>query len=227
MMKPLMMALAVSISLTGAALAADEMPMEAPASTTTEMTPAATPHADMMKNDMAEKKADMKAEKADKKMMMQADKKDGGCTRMNTSDAKAGKLDIVDTAMMNGQFNTLAKALEAAGLTETLKGKGPFTVFAPTDAAFAALPKGTLEDLLKPENREKLQQVLTYHVVPGKVMAKQVLTLKEAKTVEGESLKVMQDNGGVMVNNANVVKTDIKTKNGVIHVIDRVLIPGS
>lgn len=227
MMKPLMMALAVSISLTGAALAADEMPMEAPASTTTEMTPAATPHADMMKNDMADKKSAMKAEKADKKLMMKADKKDGGCTRMNTSDAKAGKLDIVDTAMMDGQFTTLGKALEAAGLTETLKGKGPFTMFAPTDAAFAALPKGTLEDLLKPENREKLQQVLTYHVVPGKVMAKQVLTLKEAKTVEGDSLKVMQDNGGVMVNNANVVKTDIKTKNGVIHIIDRVLIPGS
>ena len=222
MMKPLMMALALSMSLTGAALAAEEMPMEPPASTTSsQMAPTtSSSQSDMMKNDMSDKMTD-------KKSGMMADKKDGGCSRMKTSDAKAGKLDIVDTAMMNGQFNTLGKALEAAGLTETLKGKGPFTVFAPTDAAFAALPKGTLEDLLKPENREKLQQVLTYHVVPGKVMAKQVLTLKEAKTVEGESLKVMQDNGGVMVNNANVVKTDIKTKNGVIHVIDRVLIPGS
>jgi uncharacterized surface protein with fasciclin (FAS1) repeats len=217
MFKPFALALAVSITLSGAAMAAEMAPMA------TDMTPAAPVETDMSsKSEMAKPEMTEMSRMQDKSMM-KADKKDGGCTRMM---GNLGKMDLVDTAMNNGQFTILTKALEAAGLTETLKGKGPFTIFAPTDAAFQALPKGTLDELLKPENREKLQQVLTYHVVPGKVMAKQVLTLKEAKTVEGDALKVMKDNGGVMVNNANVVKTDIKSTNGVIHVIDRVLMPG-
>ena len=141
------------------------------------------------------------------------------------STAQAQNRDVVDTAVSAGRFKTLAAALQAAGLVETLKGKGPFTVFAPTDEAFAKLPKGTVEDLLKPENKAKLTAVLTYHVVPGKVMAADVLKVKEAKTVQGGSLKVNASGGKVMVDNANVVKTDIAASNGVIHVIDTVVLP--
>jgi len=137
----------------------------------------------------------------------------------------ASKKDIVDTAVAAGSFNTLAKALTAAGLVDTLKGPGPFTVFAPTDAAFAKLPAGTLDDLLKPENKEKLVAILTYHVVPGKVDAKQVAKMSDAKTVNGKELKIMSQGGKVMVDNADVVKTDIECSNGVIHVIDAVLLP--
>jgi len=139
--------------------------------------------------------------------------------------SRASNQDIVDTAVASGQFKTLAAALKAAGLVDTLKGSGPFTVFAPTDAAFAKLPAGTLESLLKPENKAKLVAILTYHVVPGDVTAADVVKLSEAKTVNGAMLKVSTQNGRVMVNNADVVKTDIEASNGVIHVIDAVLLP--
>jgi len=140
--------------------------------------------------------------------------------------AKSGdKKDIVDTAIAAGSFNTLAKALTAAGLVETLKGKGPFTVFAPTDDAFAKLPAGTLEDLLKPENKEKLKSILTYHVVSGKLKAAAVIKLKTIKTVNGQDLKITVKDGTVMVDNAKVTKTNIMCSNGVIHVIDAVLMP--
>ena len=122
-------------------------------------------------------------------------------------------------------FTTLVAAVKAAGLVDTLKGPGPFTVFAPTDEAFAKLPAGTLESLLKPENKAKLQKILTYHVVAGKVMAVDVMKLSSAKTVEGENVAINVKNGGVMVNNAHVTKTDIIASNGVIHVIDTVLLP--
>lgn len=137
------------------------------------------------------------------------------------------KADIVTTAVSAGQFKTLAAALTAAGLVDTLKGKGPFTVFAPTDEAFAKLPAGTVDDLLKPENKAKLTSILTYHVVPGKVMAADVVKLKEAKTVEGSAVKISATGGKVKVDNANVVKTDIGASNGVIHVIDTVIMPKS
>jgi uncharacterized surface protein with fasciclin (FAS1) repeats len=137
----------------------------------------------------------------------------------------AAKQDIVDTAVSAGSFNTLAAALKAAGLAETLKGKGPFTVFAPTDDAFKKLPAGTVEDLLKPENKQKLIAVLTYHVVPGKVKATDVVKLNSAKTVNGKEVKISTANGSVKVDNANVVKTDIMASNGVIHVIDTVILP--
>ncbi|HEY0982506.1 MULTISPECIES: fasciclin domain-containing protein [unclassified Schlesneria] len=133
--------------------------------------------------------------------------------------------DIVDTAVAAGSFKTLAAALTAADLVDTLKGKGPFTVFAPTDEAFAKLPKETLESLLKPENKKKLASILTYHVVPGKVLAKDVVKLSNAKTAQGSSVKIVVKDGKVMVDGANVVKTDIETSNGVIHVIDTVIIP--
>ena len=139
--------------------------------------------------------------------------------------ARAQEKDIVDTAVAAGSFKTLAAALQAAGLVETLKGKGPFTVFAPTDEAFAKLPAGTVENLLKPENKEKLKAVLTYHVVAGKVTAAQVTNLKVAKTVQGGEAKISVKGGKVMVDNANVVKTDIMASNGVIHVIDTVIMP--
>ena len=141
--------------------------------------------------------------------------------------AKAAKeaKDIVDTAAAAGDFKTLTTALKDADLIETLKGKGPFTVFAPTDEAFAKLPKGTLEDLLKPENKKKLAGVLTHHVVKGMIMAADVAKLKEAKTVQGSELKISVKEGKVQVNEANVTKTDIHCKNGVIHVIDAVLLP--
>src|SRR5271157_5496216 len=131
--------------------------------------------------------------------------------------------DIVDTAVSAGSFKTLAAALQAAGLVDTLKGKGPFTVFAPTDEAFAKLPPGAVEDLLKPENKEKLRAILLYHVVPGKVTAKQVVKLTSAKTAEGQPLTIKVEDGKVMVDNATVVKADVEASNGVIHVIDTVL----
>ena len=133
--------------------------------------------------------------------------------------------DIVETAASAGSFKTLAKALEAADLVTTLKGAGPFTVFAPTDEAFAKLPAGTLESLLKPENKAKLRRILTYHVVSGKVMASDVVKLRSAKAVSGDTVKIATDNGGVTVDQANVVKTDIGASNGVIHVIDAVILP--
>ena len=132
--------------------------------------------------------------------------------------------DIVAVASGNGSFNTLVAAVKAAGLVETLQGPGPFTVFAPTDEAFAKLPKGTVEDLLKPENKEKLIAILTYHVVAGKVMAADVKTMK-AKTVNGKELDVKVTDGVVTVDNAKVVKTDVAASNGVIHVIDSVVLP--
>jgi uncharacterized surface protein with fasciclin (FAS1) repeats len=133
--------------------------------------------------------------------------------------------DVVDTAVKAGQFKTLAAALNAAGLVSTLKGPGPFTVFAPTDAAFAKLPKGTVEDLLKPENKAKLTAILTYHVVPGKVMAADVAKLSSAKTVQGGTLAVQAKGGAVTVDGATVTSADIAASNGVIHVIDTVLMP--
>ena len=135
----------------------------------------------------------------------------------------AGK-DIVALASGNGQFKTLTKALGAAGLVTTLQGKGPFTVFAPTDAAFAALPKGTVENLLKPANKAKLTKILTYHVVPGSVLSTS-LKSGDVKSVEGSSLKVAVSPGKVTVGGANVVKADMKASNGVIHEIDKVLMP--
>ena len=135
------------------------------------------------------------------------------------------KMDIVDTAVKAGSFNTLVAAIQAAGLAETLKGEGPFTVFAPTDDAFAKLPAGTLDDLLKPENKDKLAAILTYHVVSGKVMAKDVMTMKEAKTVNGQSVMVSMEADTVMIDNAKVVNADIECTNGVIHVIDTVILP--
>jgi uncharacterized surface protein with fasciclin (FAS1) repeats len=133
--------------------------------------------------------------------------------------------DIVDTAVSAGSFTTLAKALQAADLVGTLKGPGPFTVFAPTDEAFAKLPAGTLESLLKPENKAKLQRILTYHVVPGKVTAADVVKLSSAKAVSGDTLTIAVRNGGVTIDQARVVRTDVAAANGVIHVIDAVILP--
>jgi uncharacterized surface protein with fasciclin (FAS1) repeats len=139
--------------------------------------------------------------------------------------ARAAEQDIVDTAVASGQFKTLAAALGGAGLVATLKGAGPFTVFAPTDAAFAKLPAGTVENLLKPENKDKLTAILTYHVVPGRVMAADVSKVQEAKTVNGKMLTVSAKGSGVMINDAKVTATDITATNGVIHVIDSVILP--
>ena len=132
---------------------------------------------------------------------------------------------IVETAVTAGTFNTLVAAAKAAGLAETLSTGGPFTVFAPTDEAFAKLPKGTVEDLLKPENKDKLASILKYHVVSGRVYADQVVKLTEANTLLGKTVAVKLDHAKVMIGNANVVKTDIETTNGVVHVIDTVLLP--
>jgi uncharacterized surface protein with fasciclin (FAS1) repeats len=141
------------------------------------------------------------------------------------SAAYAGAKDIVDTAAGAGKFETLVTAVKAAGLVETLKGTGPFTVFAPTDEAFAKLPKGTVEDLLKPENKEKLAKILTYHVVPGKVMAADIKGKKtDVKTVEGSTLAV-DATDGVKVNDATVTTADVAASNGVIHIIDTVVMP--
>jgi uncharacterized surface protein with fasciclin (FAS1) repeats len=139
--------------------------------------------------------------------------------------AAAPTMDIVDTAVSAGSFNTLVAALKAAGLVDTLKGPGPFTVFAPTDDAFAKLPAGTVEDLLKPENKAKLVSILTYHVVAGKVTAKEVMGMHMAKTVNGQDLTIKASKGVVMVGGAKVIKADILCTNGVIHVIDTVLLP--
>jgi len=139
--------------------------------------------------------------------------------------ARAAEKDIVDTAVSAGQFKTLASALNAAGLVETLKGDGPFTVFAPTDEAFAKLPSGTLENLLKPENKDQLVAILTYHVVPGKVEAADVVKLDEAKTVNGKMVNIKVEGGTAMVNDAKVTKADIAASNGVIHVVDMVILP--
>jgi uncharacterized surface protein with fasciclin (FAS1) repeats len=136
----------------------------------------------------------------------------------------ASAADIVDTAVA-ANFKTLVAAVKAAGLVETLKGDGPFTVFAPTDEAFAKLPAGTVENLLKPENKEKLQAVLTYHVVPGKVTSKQVVKLNNAKTVQGGDVTIKVTGGTVMINDAKVIKADVPASNGVIHVIDTVILP--
>ena len=133
--------------------------------------------------------------------------------------------DIVETAVAAGSFKTLAAALKAAGLVDTLKGKGPFTVFAPTDDAFAKLPAGTVESLLLPENKDKLIAVLTYHVVPGKVLASDVVKLKSARTVNGKDVMIKVNDKGVMVDAAKVVATDIEASNGVIHIIDSVILP--
>ena len=130
----------------------------------------------------------------------------------------------MDTAVAAGSFSTLVKAVQAADLTATLEGPGPFTVFAPTDQAFAQLPAGTLESLLKPENKDKLRAILTYHVVAGEVDAAEVVKLTSVKTVEGANLKIAANNGSVMVDNAKVVKADIRTSNGIIHVIDAVML---
>ena len=149
-------------------------------------------------------------------------------TALLASTAFAGtvKKDIVDTAAEAGSFETLVAAVQAAGLVDTLKGDGPFTVFAPTDEAFAALPAGTVENLLKPENKDQLIAVLTYHVVPGKVMSTDLTDDMEAATVQGSNVMIDLDNG-VMVDNASVVTADIETSNGVIHVIDSVILPQS
>jgi uncharacterized surface protein with fasciclin (FAS1) repeats len=133
--------------------------------------------------------------------------------------------DIVDTAVAAGDFTTLAAALEAADLVGTLKGDGPFTVFAPTDEAFAALPDGTVESLLKPENKEQLVAVLTYHVVPGKVTSSDVVKLDSATTVNGQSVDIDVSGGKVKVDGATVTAVDIPASNGVIHVIDKVILP--
>ena len=143
----------------------------------------------------------------------------------NAHAAPAESKDIVDTAVAAGSFNTLAKALTAADLIGTLKGKGPFTVFAPTDEAFAKLPAGTLASLLKPENKAKLQRILTYHVVAGNVMAANVVKLQSVKAVSGDTITIATHGGTVTVDNAKVVKTDIVASNGVIHVIDSVILP--
>lgn len=135
--------------------------------------------------------------------------------------------DVVDRAAGLDQFSTLVAAVKAAGLVETLKGDGPFTVMAPTNDAFAKLPKGTVATLLKPENKAKLTAILTYHVIPGKAMAKDVVTLDSAKTVQGQEAKIKVSNGHVYIDNAKVVVTDIVCTNGVIHVIDSVILPGS
>ena len=146
-----------------------------------------------------------------------------GVTAGTTVNAGA---DIVDTAVAAGQFNTLAAALEAAGLVDTLKSDGPFTVFAPTDAAFAALPAGTVENLMRPENRDQLVAVLTYHVVPGEYPAASVVGMRSAATVNGQNLEIGASGDAVTVGGARVVTADVEASNGLIHVIDKVLIPG-
>ncbi len=148
----------------------------------------------------------------------------GLMSSLPAASSSAQPQDIVGVAAGAGSFNTLVAAVKAAGLVETLQGAGPFTVFAPTDEAFAKLPKGTVESLLLPENKQKLIAILTYHVLPAKVMASEVKTM-QAKTVNGAQLAITVGNGGVQVNNAKVVATDVAASNGVIHVIDTVLLP--
>ena len=143
---------------------------------------------------------------------------------MMSTTAFAADMDIVDTAVGAGNFTTLVAAVEAAGLVDTLKGEGPFSVFAPTDAAFAALPAGTVEDLLKPENKDKLVSILTYHVVSGKVMSGDLAEGMKAATVQGGEVTITLD-GGAKVNGSTISKADIEATNGVIHVIDAVILP--
>jgi uncharacterized surface protein with fasciclin (FAS1) repeats len=154
-------------------------------------------------------------------------KTDIGCTNgvIHVIDTVIMPKDIVDRAAGVKDFSTLVAAVKAAGLVETLKGDGPFTIFAPTNDAFAALPEGTVESLLKPENIEKLTLILTYHVVGGKVLAKEVVNLEKAKTVQGQDVMIKVNDGTVMINGAKVLKTDVLANNGVIHVIDSVLLP--
>jgi transforming growth factor-beta-induced protein len=143
-----------------------------------------------------------------------------------SDEAAMEKMDIVDTAVADGRFTTLGAAVQAAGLVDTLKGEGPFTVFAPTDDAFAALPAGTLDTLLLPENKQQLTDILLYHVVSGKVMAADVVGLTEAATALGKNINIKVEDGKVYLNdNVQVVITDVETSNGVIHVIDAVLLP--
>jgi uncharacterized surface protein with fasciclin (FAS1) repeats len=142
-----------------------------------------------------------------------------------TAKAETAPVDIVDTAVQAGSFKTLAAALTAADLVDTLKGEGPFTVFAPTDAAFAKLPDGVVEDLLRPENVDRLKAILTFHVVPGAVSSEQVVKLTSAPTVNGQPLDIVVSGKSVQVESANVVATDIVASNGVIHVIDSVILP--
>ena len=144
---------------------------------------------------------------------------------LTAAPAAAQSKDIVDTAVAAGSFKTLAAALKAAGLIDTLKGAGPFTVFAPTDEAFAKLPPGTVEMLLKPENKARLTRILTYHVVAGKVMAADAAKLTSAKAVSGDTLKIAAQGGGVTIDKAKVVTADVAASNGVIHVIDTVILP--
>ena len=144
---------------------------------------------------------------------------------LNAGESCSHSKDIVDTAVSAGSFKTLVAAVKAAGLVDTLKSKGPFTVFAPTDAAFAKLPKGTIDELLKPSNKKKLQSILTYHVVAGKVKAADVVKLSNAKTVQGQQVDIVVKDGHVSIDGAKVLKTDIETSNGVIHVIDSVILP--
>ncbi|MCL4152969.1 UNVERIFIED_CONTAM: hypothetical protein GTU68_034422 [Idotea baltica] len=134
-------------------------------------------------------------------------------------------MDIIETAVAAGSFKTLAAAIEAAALVEALQGDGPFTVFAPTDEAFAALPEGTVADLLKPENKKKLASILTYHVVPGRIYSEAVAAGSEFATLQGQKLKSRVHESNVMINGAGIVRADIETTNGVIHVIDKVLLP--
>ncbi len=151
----------------------------------------------------------------------------GGCNHANqaascSSTQDTPRADIVQTAQQAGQFNTLVAALQAADLVDALQGPGPFTVFAPTDKAFAALPQGTVESLLMPENKAKLQSILKYHVVPGRVMSSDLMKYTDAKTLQGQKVDLT-----LMINDARVAKADIKTTNGVIHVVDRVMLPGA
>jgi len=150
----------------------------------------------------------------------------GSCGSCSSSAAKkSAKQDVVDTAVAAGSFNTLVAAVKAAGLADTLKGAGPFTVFAPTDEAFGKLPAGTVESLLKPENLAKLQGILKYHVVAGKVTAEQASKLTSAATVQGSNIRIEAKEGSVKINEATVVKADVEASNGVIHVIDQVILP--
>jgi uncharacterized surface protein with fasciclin (FAS1) repeats len=144
---------------------------------------------------------------------------------LSSAHAQQAPKDIVDTAVAAGSFKTLAKALQAAGLVDTLKGAGPFTVFAPTDEAFAKLPAETLNDLLKPENKTKLQRILTYHVVPGRVSSSEVVKLRSTKAVSGHTIGIETRAATVLVDGARVVKTDVAASNGLIHVIDTVMLP--
>lgn len=145
----------------------------------------------------------------------------------STSEDEAPASNIVETAIAAGSFETLVAAVQTAELVETLSSAGPFTVFAPTDAAFAALPAGTVESLLLPENRDTLVAILTYHVVPGRVTSDQVTSLSKATTVQGADLDIAVSNGAVQINNATVVAADVEASNGIIHVIDSVLLPPS